>query len=319
MKPRLAIAALALAAAFGPFAPAAEPSVPDPRPDPRRLPEAPERPEGGPLARPHLADGGRGRLLQHRLPDRAEGPDRLRPPLRAPHVPGLEEPREDGVHQARPVERRHPERLDALRLHELLRGRAREHAQDRALGRSRPDARPRDHAGQPHEPAGRREERGQGQRPEPSVRRVPVARHAAGRERELVQRAQLLRRPQGPRRGDARGRPGLLQVVLLAGQRRARRDGRLRARDGLQVDPGVLRFHPVRAAPGAPGHLRAAPGEGEADLQAGRAGARAPPSRSRTTRRSATRPSTTRSASSSRSSRAATTAASTRRSSARAA
>ena len=38
-------------------------------------------------------------------------------------------------------------------------------------------------------------ERGEGERPEPPVRRVPLARPAAGRERELVQRAQLLRRP----------------------------------------------------------------------------------------------------------------------------
>ena len=51
----------------------------------------------------------------------------------------------------------------------------------------------------------------------------------------------------------------------------------------LQVDPGVLRLDPVGAAPGAPGHLRAPPGEGEADLQAGRAGA-APGARGRVPR-----------------------------------
>ena len=60
--------------------------------------------------------------------------------------------------------------------------------------------------GEPEEPAGRRQERGQGQRPEPALRRFPVARPAAVRQHELVQRPQLLRRPEGPRRRDARGR-----------------------------------------------------------------------------------------------------------------
>ena len=41
---------------------------------------------------------------------------------------------------------------------------------------------------------------------EPAVRRLSLAHDAAGREPELVQRAQLLRRPGGPRRRDARGR-----------------------------------------------------------------------------------------------------------------
>ena len=50
-------------------------------------------------------------------------------------------------------------------------------------------------AGEPQEPAGRREERGARQRAQPAVWRVPLDRPADGRERELVQRAQLLRRP----------------------------------------------------------------------------------------------------------------------------
>ena len=48
---------------------------------------------------------------------------------------------------------------------------------------------------EPEEPAGGREERGQGQRAQPAVRRLPVDRPADGGQRELVQRAQLLRRP----------------------------------------------------------------------------------------------------------------------------
>ena len=89
---------------------------------------------------------GRCRLLQHRLPHRAEGPDRLRAPLRAHDVPGLGEPREDGVHPPRRVERRPPQRLDAVRLHQLLPGRPVARARDGALGRGRSDARPRHHA-----------------------------------------------------------------------------------------------------------------------------------------------------------------------------
>ena len=37
-------------------------------------------------------------------------------------------------------------------------------------------------AGQPRQPAGRGQERGQGERPEPALRRLPVARHAAAGE-----------------------------------------------------------------------------------------------------------------------------------------
>ncbi len=111
---------------------------------PRRLLQAAERSEGRALARHDDADGRRRRLLQHRVPQRAEGPHRLRAPLRAHDVPGLAEPRQDGVHPARRVERRPAERLDALRLHELLPGRPVARARDGALGRSRPHARPRD-------------------------------------------------------------------------------------------------------------------------------------------------------------------------------
>ena len=276
-----------------------------------------ERPQGRPLARHDGAEGGRRRLLQHRLPHRAEGPHRLRAPLRAHDVPGLREPRQDGVHQARPVERRRPERLDALRLHELLRDRAVQRARDGALGRGRPHAGPRDHAGQPEEPAGRRQERGPGQRAEPAVRRVPVARPAAVREHQLVQRAQLLRRPEGPRRRDARGRQEVLQDLLRAEQRRARRHRRLRpeadAWRGSRSTSGRSR----RDAAAAAGHLGAAAGEGEAGARRRTRSRPGPRSRSRTTPPSATRPSTTRWGSSTRSSCRARTAGSTRRSSRR--
>ena len=119
-------------------------------------------------------------------------------------------------------------------------------------------------AGQPQEPAGRRQERGQGQRPEPALRRVSLARPAAVRQHELVQRPQLLRRPEGPRRGHARGRLELLQDVLRAEQRGPRRRRRLRPGADEGLDREVLRRDPLRAAAGEGRHLRAAAGEGEA-------------------------------------------------------
>ena len=70
-----------------------------------------------------------------------------------------------------------------------------------------------------HQPAGRGDERGQGERAEPALRRLPLAGHAAVRERELAQRPQLLRRPEGPGGGDAPGREDVLREVLRALER----------------------------------------------------------------------------------------------------
>ena len=80
--------------------------------------------------------------------------------------------RQERVHLAGRIERRHPERLDPVRLHQLLPDRPGPHARDDPLGRSRSHVGPEDHPGQPHQPAGRGEERGEGQRPQPAVRRV---------------------------------------------------------------------------------------------------------------------------------------------------
>ena len=95
---------------------------------------------------------------------------------------GSQQSREDGVHQARRVQRRAAQRLDALRLHQLLRGRA-------VARRSRPSSGPRPTGcaasrstrGEPEESAGSRQERGEGQRAEPALRRLPVDRPADGR------------------------------------------------------------------------------------------------------------------------------------------
>ena len=103
-------------------------------------------------------------------------------------------------------ERRHAERVDAVRPHELLRGDAVERARARDVARGRPDAVAEDHAGNAEEPAGRGQRGSPGQRPEPAVRRVRVARPAAEGEHQLVQRAQFLRRSHRSRGGDARRR-----------------------------------------------------------------------------------------------------------------
>ena len=92
------------------------------------------------------------------------------------------------------------------------------------------------------------------------VRRLPLARPAAVRQRQLVQRAQLLRRPEGPRRGDARGRRELLQDVLRAEQRGARRRRRLRRRrrrwTGSRSTSGRSRRRRCRPSPTSPSRGR---------------------------------------------------------------
>ena len=120
-------------------------------------------------------------------------------------------------------------------------------------------------AGQPEEPAGRRQERGQGQRAEPAVRRLPVARPAAVRQHELVQRAQLLRRPRRtstPRRSTTSRSffktfyaPNNAVLVVVGDF------------DPAQTKAWIEKYFapiPSSAAAAEGRHLRAAAGEGEA-------------------------------------------------------
>ena len=137
-------------------------------------------------ARPHRAHRRHRRLLPHRFSHRARRPHRLRAPVRAHDVSGLAEPGQDGIHQARPAERRRAQRLHAFRFHQLLRDSSRQQARDRAVGRGRPHEGPRHHRRQSQEPARRRRQRGQGQRAQPALWRFPLARHAAIRQHQLV-------------------------------------------------------------------------------------------------------------------------------------
>ena len=87
-------------------------------------------------------------------------------------------------------------------------------------------------AGEPRQPDRGRAERDPRQRPQPAVRRLPVADDPAGAVRRLRQQPQRLRRLRRPRELDARGRAGLLRPLLRAGQRRAHRRRRHRRRAG---------------------------------------------------------------------------------------
>ena len=183
-----------------------------------------------------------------------QGPHRLRAPVRAPDVPGLAQPGQDGVHQA---------------------GRAATAACSTAppgstsptisrscpRTRSRPCSGPRPTAcaawrstpGQPQEPAGRGEERGPGQRAEPALRRLPVDRPADGGQHQLVQRPQLLRRPGAtstPRRWTTSSAffrtfyaPNNAVLVVV---------GRLRPGAARGLDREVLRRHPAPPTPPQP-------------------------------------------------------------------
>ena len=117
-----------------------------------------EWPEGRALARYDQSDGVRRDLLQHRLPQRAEGSHRVCASLRAHDVPGLGESWQDGVHPTRRVEWRTAQRIDAVRFHELLPGRAVTRARTDSVGRSGPHALARHRRREPEEPAGSREE-----------------------------------------------------------------------------------------------------------------------------------------------------------------
>ena len=111
------------------------------------------------------------------------------------------------------------------------------------------------------EPAGRRQERGEGQRPQPAVRRIPVARPAADRQHELVQRPQLLRRP---RRTSTRRRSRTSQqffktyyapnnaVLVVTGDIDVRADARL-GQEVLRRDP---RSQAAAASPTSPSRGR---------------------------------------------------------------
>ena len=114
-------------------------------------------------------------LVRRRLQARGPGQDRLRPPLRARHVPGLAPRRQGRAHRARPGRRRDDERLDLARPDELLRDAAGAPARAGAVARGRPDgdAARRAQPGEPRQPARGRQEREALVVRQPAVRLVP--------------------------------------------------------------------------------------------------------------------------------------------------
>ena len=90
-------------------------------------------------------DGGRGRLLQHRLPQRAEGPHRLRAPVRAPDVPGLRRTSgrwsSSSLVEANGGVLNGSTRFDFTNYFQVVPAHV---ARDRAVGRGRPDGGARD-------------------------------------------------------------------------------------------------------------------------------------------------------------------------------
>ena len=158
--------------------PAQEPAVPTtPVPD-RRLQRRPPRQRPAPdrRRRPPRARRRDQRLVRRRLEARAAGQDGLRAPVRARDVPGLPPRREGGAHRAHPGRRRHDERDDLARSHQLLRDAAVAPARPRPLARGRPDgdAARRAEPGEPRQPARGRQER------EALVVRQPAVRLVAG-------------------------------------------------------------------------------------------------------------------------------------------
>ena len=223
---------------------------------------APDRRRGPPRAR-----RGRERLVQRRLQARGPGQDRLRAPVRARDVPGLGARREGRAHGARPGGRRHAQRHDVARPHELLRDAAVAPARARDLPRGRPDglAARRAEPGEPRQPARGRQEREALELRQPPVR--DVEREAA---RAPVSRGAPVPPPDdrvdgGPRRGLARRRQGVLPDLLRAEQRRALGGRRLRSRPGAGVGGAVLRPDP--------GQRRAAAAAGPVAARAHRRGA----------------------------------------------
>ena len=145
-----------------------------PRPAPRASDlHAAERAQGHPLAGHAAADGGRQPVVPRRAGQRDPGPHRLRAPVRAHDVPGLQAcGRRHPLQAARGRRRVRHQRHDRLRPYQLFRDRPLESARAGAVDRVRSHGlsprRPRSEGAR--QPDGRGPERAAAERREPAVR-----------------------------------------------------------------------------------------------------------------------------------------------------
>ena len=236
---------------------------------------AAERPAGHPARRPEAADRPREPVVPRRLEEREDRAHRLRAPLRAHDVPGLEErarseyfayAEKAGANLAGGGRQRH----DEQRPHELLRDRALRKPGEPAVARVGPpgDAARRPDEGEARQPARRRQERAAAGAREHALRALVQAHHRehlSGRTPLLVDRH---RQPGGPDRGDARRREGLLPHLLHAEQPLARHRRRLRSGGGEAARREVLRRHPGRPGPRSPARVDPGRSSGEKIVEA---------------------------------------------------
>ena len=144
---------------------------------------AAERPAGHPARRSQAADRAREPVVPRRVEEREARPHRLRAPVRAHDVPGLEERRGRVLHLRRAGRRQRlrgrRQRHDQPGPHQLLRDGAVGEPRERPVVRvgSAADADRRHDQGEARQPARRREERAAPGAREPAVRPLVPAHH----------------------------------------------------------------------------------------------------------------------------------------------
>ena len=146
------------------------------------------------------------------------GPHGLRASVRAHALSGLGRRRRERALRARSARRRHAERIDLARSHELLRDRAVEPARARALarGQSHGLAAAGDDAAEARHAARRREERAPLVDGQPAVRHVVGEASGAGVSRGASVPSFAHRLDGGSRCGEPRGHRAVLRDVLHA-------------------------------------------------------------------------------------------------------
>ncbi|CAA9371193.1 MAG: hypothetical protein AVDCRST_MAG89-4609, partial [uncultured Gemmatimonadetes bacterium] len=216
----------------------------------RNLP-AGQRAARDPGARPRHARRGREPVVRRRQPERARGPHRLRPPVRAHDVRGFGQRTQGRAHSPAAGRRRHgAERIDRLGPHQLLPGGAAQPNEPGAVAGGRPHAGAERDPRAAGQPAGDRQGRAAPARGQRAVHPLPAAGDGRGRVQPphlLFLRARGHRQHGRPERRAHRRRAGVLPHLLLAQQRHAGAGRRLRPRRGAPAGGRVLRRHPQRA------------------------------------------------------------------------